>query len=215
MKKWILLLLSMSTIVYLTTSRPVAVANQPEGIPTKAEELIRFHVVANSDSTADQALKRQVRDTIVQYMAPEFRKAKSIEEAREIAKANLGMLEKLAALEVREAGEKYSVRASLGQFMFPTKTYGKFSLPAGQYEAVKVVLGKGEGANWWCVLFPPLCFVDLTNGLAANPALLMQNNLKTDADSSNVKAGQVSNDPEKGKIEIRFLLGELFNKFVK
>lgn len=228
MKKLLVCLLMIGTIAYLTASRPAnVVASHPAGVPTQADQLIRFHVVANSDTSADQALKRRVRDVIVEYMAPRFREANSLEEAREIAGDNLAAMEKLAAIELKQAGVDYGVEGRLGKFMFPTKTYGKFSLPAGEYEAVRIVLGKGEGANWWCVLFPPLCFVDLTNGLAANPALLMQNGLQNKPEQNRqvnqptnrqgMATGVAANptDPEKGQIEVRFLLGELFDKLIK
>ncbi len=140
--------------------------------PYRPGHLIRFHVIANSDSPADQALKYRVRDVIVQAMAPRFRQARSIEEARIIARANLGYMEQLARQEIHAAGADYPVAVSLGHFQFPVKTYHlaaagnpgephDLTLPAGKYEAVRVVIGRGAGANWWCVLFPPLCFVDL------------------------------------------------------
>lgn len=142
--------------------------------PYRPDHLIRFHVIANSDSAADQALKFRVRDVIVQAMAPRFRQAKNIEEAREIAQANLGYMEQLAKQEICAAGKDYPVAVYLGHFQFPEKTYHlatagtpgertSLTLPAGEYEAVRVVIGRGTGANWWCVLFPPLCFVNLQN----------------------------------------------------
>lgn len=129
--------------------------------------LIRFHVIANSDTVRDQALKRRVRDLIVQELTPSFSKAKNIDEAREIARDHLAVIEKLAGAEVRKWGKDYKVKAVLGRHSFPTKSYGSFTLPAGEYEAVRVVIGKGAGANWWCVLFPPLCFGDLSKSLGA------------------------------------------------
>lgn len=128
--------------------------------------LIRFHVIANSDSDRDQALKRRVRDLIVQRMSPEFAKAQSLDEARQIAKAHLEDIRQIAKNEVSSSGEKYAVTVQLGKFDFPIKNYGKLTLPAGSYEAVRVVIGQGQGANWWCVLFPPLCFVDVSRAMS-------------------------------------------------
>ena len=127
------------------------------------DEIIRLHVVANSDSANDQALKRKVRDAIIRQLAPAFEKAGDIDGARGIARANLARIKEIASLEIKEEGLDYPVRAELNSFAFPTKHYGPFVLPAGDYEAVRVVIGAGGGANWWCVLFPPLCFIDMTN----------------------------------------------------
>jgi len=126
-----------------------------------SDNLIRLHVVANSDSEVDQALKRRVRDTIVRGMTPEIAGVENINEARSIVRADLDKIGKMAAAEVRRQGFDYPVRVCYGYFPFPVKSYGTLTLPAGKYEAVKVILGEGGGANWWCVLFPPLCFVNI------------------------------------------------------
>jgi len=137
-----------------------------------AGEFIRLHVVANSDSVSDQNLKRKVRDKIVQGVAPKFLETGNIALARDLARENLDLIRKIADYEIRNAGKEYPVRVELACFPFPTKHYGPFILPAGDYEAVRVVIGEGGGTNWWCVLFPPLCFVDLTrNAAAGNPPL--------------------------------------------
>ncbi|ADG82992.1 stage II sporulation protein R [Thermincola potens] len=121
--------------------------------------LIRFHVIANSDSVRDQALKRRVRDVIVNYMTPKFEQAKNAAEARKISAQYLDEMQEIAQQEVYRWGAQYKVKALLGKFTFPAKTYGNITLPAGEYQAVRIVLGEGAGANWWCVLFPPLCFI--------------------------------------------------------
>ncbi|MGQ9823874.1 MAG: stage II sporulation protein R [Desulfotomaculales bacterium] len=126
--------------------------------------LIRLHVIANSDSPADQAVKYQVRDAIVGVMGEKFSRAGNAQEARLIVQENLDCIRQLAVEKVRSAGRDYPVTVELGRFPFPARTYhgsfADFTLPAGNYEAVRVILGRGAGANWWCVLFPPLCFVD-------------------------------------------------------
>ncbi len=129
-------------------------------------DLIRFHVIANSDSDRDQALKRRIRDLVVRQMTPEFEKAATLDEARRTARAHLGEIQAIAEKEVGAWGESYQVTVQLGRFDFPVKTYGNLTLPAGEYEAVRVVIGRGQGANWWCVLFPPLCFVDVSKTMA-------------------------------------------------
>lgn len=207
MRKPIILLLILGSLLYIATQKPVIAATSPEAMPSEPDQLIRFHVLANSDTAEDQELKRKVRDAIVKEMAPEFRQAKSLSEAKTLAKANLPRMEELAAAQIRASGKLYPVRATFGTFQFPTKTYGKFTLPAGNYEAVRVVIGKGEGSNWWCVLFPPLCFIDLTHSLAANPALMVNN--PTDGEG---RLGEVNQTVEQGKIEIRFKILELWDK---
>lgn len=131
-----------------------------------SENLIRLHVIANSDSEEDQALKRQVRDALLGKMAPAFSRSGAADEARRYIIENLNEIEALAQTTVREAGFDFPVRAEFGVFAFPTKVYGDTVLPAGQYQALRVVIGEGRGQNWWCVLFPPLCFVDITTGVS-------------------------------------------------
>jgi stage II sporulation protein R len=121
-------------------------------------DLIRLHVLANSDTEADQALKYMVKDAIVREMAAKFSSSESIDESRDILLSSLPQVEDIARNTLGKLGSDYDVQAQYGRFFFPTKYYGSFSLPAGEYEAVKVVIGEGKGANWWCVLFPPLCF---------------------------------------------------------
>lgn len=152
------------------------------------DSLIRLHVVSNSDSSEDQELKRKVRDEIVTAVAPAFIKAENIESARVIAMANLDIIRETAAREIRAEGKDYPVKVELNSFSFPTKHYGPFVLPAGDYEAVRVTIGTGSGANWWCVLFPPLCFVDMTR-MAENNNLPESAAAQTAAAQENTETG--------------------------
>lgn len=111
-----------------------------------SEKLVRLHVVANSDSAADQAAKLRLRDEVTALLAPALAQARSREEALAIVRSHQSAIEALG-----------DVRVSLGTEMFPTRHYGSFSLPAGEYVALRVIMGQGQGQNWWCVLFPPLC----------------------------------------------------------
>lgn len=129
-----------------------------------SQNLVRLHVVANSDSAADQALKLEVRDAIIEYMKVELATSKDINETRAIINNNLKNIEEVSNKVIKKNNSSYSVKASMGNYDFPTKTYGDIALPAGEYQALRVVIGEGTGANWWCVLFPPLCFVDATHG---------------------------------------------------
>lgn len=124
-------------------------------------ELIRFHVLANSDSEEDQMLKLAVRDRILQKLAPRLADASSLAESREIIKEMEGELIYIAEQVVSEWGKNYPVSFDYGRHLFPTKSYGNIVLPGGEYEAVKIKIGQAEGANWWCILFPPLCFVNV------------------------------------------------------
>ncbi|MDX9872700.1 MAG: stage II sporulation protein R [Clostridia bacterium] len=122
--------------------------------------LIRLHILAASDSAEDQRIKYRVRDHIVDLMNDQFRNSASLEESKQILLDNLEELQKEAETIVRAEGGRESVRASYGVYTFPAKNYGAFVLGPGRYEALRLVIGPGAGANWWCVLFPPLCFVD-------------------------------------------------------
>ncbi len=125
-----------------------------------ADGLIRLHVIANSDTDTDQSLKIAVRDAIVDKVGSLFADNSDKSEAREEIIANMDEIKAIAESTIAEEGFDYDVTLSLGKSDFPTKTYGNVTLPAGTYEALRVVIGEGAGQNWWCVLFPPLCFVD-------------------------------------------------------
>ncbi|GAB6158765.1 hypothetical protein JCM39194_19650 [Desulfotomaculum varum] len=125
-----------------------------------AGQLIRFHVIANSNSWEDQKLKLLVRDVIINEMKERFRSASDRQEAERIVQGSIQEIKELAQRQVNSAGKDYSVEVVMGDFAFPTKSYGSLTLPAGNYHAVRVIIGEGKGENWWCVLFPPLCFVD-------------------------------------------------------
>lgn len=129
-----------------------------------SQNLVRLHVIANSDSKEDQALKLKVRDAIIVYMKDKLAASQNISDTKAIISENLKNIEELSTRVVKENKYTYGVKAMLGNYDFPTKTYGDIALPAGEYQALRVVIGEGEGANWWCVLFPPLCFIDATHG---------------------------------------------------
>lgn len=180
--------------------------------------LIRLHVIANSDSAFDQELKRKVRDKIILNMASEFMEAENINSARTVARANLVRIRKIAAGEIKAVGKDYPVAVELDRFAFPTKHYGPFILPAGDYEAVRVTIGSGGGANWWCVLFPPLCFVDMSKAAAVSQP---ENSEKGSSAAGQNAAPPLPPAAGKGKtpgetypkIEYRFKLLDMFKKF--
>ncbi|TYP49235.1 stage II sporulation protein R [Thermosediminibacter litoriperuensis] len=135
-----------------------------------SSKIIRLHVVANGDSPEDQELKLRVRDAVIKALEKDLAKVEDIDVSREYIKAHLTDIEEIARREIKKSGKDYSVRALFGRFPFPVKTYGFITLPAGEYEALRIIIGKGEGRNWWCVLFPPLCFVDITHAVAREEA---------------------------------------------
>jgi len=130
-----------------------------------ANSVFRLHVIANSDSPEDQNLKYIVRDAVTEFIKDITKNSNSKEEVIRIAKNNLDKLELIALNTIKEQGYNYSVKISIGNFSFPTKNYGDITLPAGFYDALKIEIGNAEGQNWWCVMFPPLCFVDTTTGI--------------------------------------------------
>ena len=129
------------------------------------DKLVRLHIIANSDSVEDQDLKRKVRDEVIKQMSPKFEGLKDLNQVKQVIADNVGLIENIAAKVVADNRKGYGVKALLGNFDFPTKSYGNLTLPAGNYQALKIVLGNGEGQNWWCVMFPPLCFIDIAHGV--------------------------------------------------
>lgn len=129
-----------------------------------AAKLIRFHVLANSDSVEDQALKLKVRDMVLAYISPKLAECKSVKESRAVLKENNDNIKKIAQAVVYQKGYTYSVKTELGKVQFPVKEYGTIVLPEGEYEAYRILIGSAMGHNWWCVMFPPLCFSDITKG---------------------------------------------------
>lgn len=122
-----------------------------------AGQVVRLHVIANSDSDADQALKLQVRDAVLSAAAPLLEGVSDQSQAEQVLSAHLQELADAGAAVVAYEGYSYPVAVSLEDCWFPTREYEDFALPAGTYRALRVVIGAGEGRNWWCVVFPPLC----------------------------------------------------------
>ena len=124
-----------------------------------AEEVLRFHVLANSDSKEDQNLKMKVKDKVVSWMEEEM-DTESLAQTKAFIRSHLPQIEALAEETIQKEGYSYPVRASLEWTDFPEKTYGDITFPAGTYEALRIQIGEAQGHNWWCVLYPSLCFID-------------------------------------------------------
>lgn len=122
-----------------------------------ASQIVRLHVIAESDSDEDQAVKLKVRDKVLEVLTPALADAKSIDEAKSIIADNLPALETAAEEELRDDGHDVGAKATLSVENYPLRVYNGFSLPAGDYVSLRVILGEGKGHNWWCVVFPPLC----------------------------------------------------------
>jgi stage II sporulation protein R len=141
-----------------------------QSLPVQAldkKQLIRLHVLANSDSPSDQAVKLAVRDAVIDYLKPLFTNAADVNDARQIVMENQEQIIAIAKNILVAQGFDYDVHLQLGLFDFPIKSYGDVVLPSGRYEAVRILIGQGQGKNWWCVMFPPLCFIDPVNATAA------------------------------------------------
>ena len=130
-----------------------------------SNSVFRLHVIANSDSKEDQELKYMVRDELINYMNSISKNISSKEMAIKLVEENKDEFYKIAKQVIADNGFNYEVNIEIGNFSFPTKTYGDISLPAGFYDALKVEIGSASGQNWWCVMFPSLCFVDVSNGI--------------------------------------------------
>ena len=123
-------------------------------------ELLRLHVIANGDSVREQAVKLRVRDAVIRTLADDMETADDAEEAKRLTLMREDEIVAAARSVLREAGEDDTVKVEVGRFAFPLRMYGDLVVPAGEYEAVRIIIGEGKGQNWWCVLFPPLCMVD-------------------------------------------------------
>ncbi len=158
---WLLLLILGLCSLSSLAIRAHAQHNQAlqQGI---AHEIIRFHVLANSDSDEDQQLKLKVKSKVVEALAPILRDATTVTQARSLLNSNLDLIKATALETIQENGYSYPVTVTFEQTYFPLKIYGEFYFPPGTYEALRVQIGEAKGQNWWCVMFPQLCFIDST-----------------------------------------------------
>lgn len=167
-----LLILTIGTIVsiYMPKAEMVG-AEDTKVIP---DEAIRLRILANSDAEEDQAVKRLIRDEVNEDITKWVEELTSLDEARDVITSHLPDIQATAEAIIKEQGLEQSVKVDFGQAEFPTKLYGQYLYPAGEYEAVIITLGEGDGANWWCVLFPPLCFLDFSNGTAVSQSPIVE-----------------------------------------
>jgi len=196
------LLLASSVAIHIIKSTAVNAEELQEGI---ASEIIRFHVIANSDSAADQALKYEVKDALVKELSFSLKNAKNITEAREIINEQLPAILETAEKIVSQNDSSYPVTITLEPCYFPIKVYGDYTFPSGTYEALRVQIGEAKGQNWWCVMFPPLCFVDETYSIVDNETDQKLEYLLTEEEYETLKS-------EKTPVKVRFKLLEYVKK---
>ena len=152
-------------LISLVVTGIVVNANHSQMQEDLAKEVFRFHVLANSDSDEDQALKMQVKEAVIAYMQEEIPESDSVETTKEWARSHLDAIVNLAKAVIREEGYDYPVMAEVTTCEFPDKTYGDITLPSGRYEALRIEIGEANGQNWWCVLYPNLCFIDAVHAV--------------------------------------------------
>lgn len=169
-----------------------------------SSSVFRLHVIANSDSAEDQNLKYLVRDALIDYMNSVSKNSNSKDEAISIAYQHKSDFYKIAKKVINDNGYDYNVNISIGNFAFPTKNYGDISLPAGYYDALKVEIGNASGQNWWCVMFPPLCFVDISTGIVP------EESKETIKDSLHTEEYNLINSAQTADVKFKFKLLEFF-----
>ena len=170
-----------------------------------ADSVFRLHVIANSDSDVDQNLKYTVRDNLLEYMNELCVNCSTKEEAISIAQQNIESFKQIALDTIKNEGFDYSVNVCIGNFEFPTKHYGDISLPAGYYDALRVEIGEAKGQNWWCVMFPRLCFTDVSSGIVPEESKEDLEETLTDEEFS------IVSDNNSFDIKVKFKILEILN----
>lgn len=171
-----------------------------------ASNIIRFHVRAESDSKEDQWLKLQVKEAVLAYMSPVLSKSQSVDESRQLLYNESENIRNVAAATLRSLGDESDVNVYFENCYFPMKTYGDMTFPPGEYEAFRVDIGEAQGKNWWCVLYPPLCFVDAVYGEVPEESKEELKGVLTEEEYSMVSGENV---------KFRFKYLKIFNRFIE
>ncbi len=221
-------IISILSIILIITSIGVYAKNYNSPIETVYKyddvknSLIRFHVLANSDNEEDQNLKLKVKDEVISYLYSYLKDSKSLEESRKVLMEQEDYVKEIANKVIKENGFNYSVKTELGYENFPEKSYGNIVLPQGEYEAFRIIIGNGKGHNWWCVMFPPLCFTDVTKGQVEEEKSKEELDkvieekkeiLKKDSKINDKKTNEEEKDSD--EIKIKFKVVEIFKDIVK
>lgn len=203
MKSRTYIILILASLLLLMTNSSVwnqgATVGKEEKEEVIPEQAIRLRILANSNNIQDQFLKRKVRDRIIQEIQRWKEKPTTIGEARQLIIQKMPTFKQISEKTVAEYGSNVPVQVDFGNVPFPTKLYGDRVYPAGNYEALRITLGKGEGDNWWCVLFPPLCFIDMSNGDA------IQEETTPMVQSASLQPSIIKKK-EKNPVQVRFFL---------
>ncbi|REK69494.1 stage II sporulation protein R [Paenibacillus paeoniae] len=214
-KSYGFIIMVLMVLIMSWESQQMDAALAKGGIP---EEAIRLRILANSDSPSDQLVKRIVRDEIVKAMNSWATGQQTIEEARATIQSKLPELQQIVANVLESRGFLYDSSAALGMVDFPTKMYGSKVYPAGQYEALLITIGEGQGQNWWCVLFPPLCFVDAVSGEASAASGVSQDGaamtVSAEANSAADDAASSAANDQADAPKAKFFLWELLQSLI-
>lgn len=170
----------------------------------KENEVLRLHILANSDDDADQELKYSLRDRLLNEFSADMSDAQNVEQAKNIAKNNLHKYEEISQSFVSEKGFSYGVKAEVVNMYFTTRNYQKYTLPAGNYDAVRIIIGSGEGKNWWCLMYPSLCLPAVSEDLDTEESGCQEVTL-TEESSKKIE--------ENKDIEFKFAVYEFFKGF--
>lgn len=200
--KIIILLLLFLLLILTSSISYVTAVNQ-----NISDSVFRLHIIANSDSVEDQNLKYKVRDNIISYIKDMNFSSKN--DVASYMTSNQDLLKKIAKDTIIQNGYDYNVNISIGNFHFPTKYYGDISLPTGNYDALKIEIGNAIGQNWWCVMFPPLCFVDVTSGIVPDES---KEYLEENLDLEEYQL--ISTSTADSDIEVKFKIVEIINSII-
>ena len=184
--------------IYINTDNNLA------GIKNK---IIRLHIVANSDSLSDQQIKLRVRDAVIKEMKPAFKNLTDTEKAKTVITDNLVFIKTTVEKELDSMGKNFPVEIELEKCEFPNVKYGELLFPQGEYQALNIRIGKGQGKNWWCVMFPPLCFTDMTQEVVLEEEKLSE--ILTVKEIELLKNGVEKEIP----IKIKFKVAEIYKSF--
>lgn len=204
--KWIIIVLSLVIAALVTgmVSRKSSMMAQEKMQEHLAQEVLRFHVLANSDSEADQALKMQVKEAVIGYLETELPEGLDVDETKDWVKRHTDELELLSRDVIEAKGYNYPVSAAVTTCYFPQKSYGDVTFPKGNYTALRMEIGAAKGQNWWCVLYPNLCFLDAVNAVVPEEGKEELKHVLTEDEYE-----QVTSDT---KYEIKWYLPELYSK---
>jgi stage II sporulation protein R len=193
----ITILLLSAYLIYSYKSTHTYADNLQESI---SEKILRFHVVANSDTDDDQALKLKVRDEVLAYITPKLSASSSLNETLTIIENESTHIQSVAAEIVSLEGYNYPVNVEITNCYFPMKTYGDMILPPGEYQALKITIGEGVGHNWWCVMYPNICFVGNSTAVMPDESKEKLQHILTDEEYCSI----FSNSDSKDDIKINF-----------